>query len=521
MVRRIRITALALAFSVFTAQAAQAEIRITPLDVPGVSQEEAVSGREGTISGQEGAGPGGQAAQTQPQAVVSMGNYSTKEPVYLQGNNVPGDNMGSSMIAGETENGTARLPGTESSEIEIKAPEISAQAGILYDATHDRVLFEKSADSKFYPASITKLMTGLLVLENARLTDTVTFSKTAVTNLESGAVTLKLAEGDKVSVRDCLYGLMLKSANEVANGLAEHVGGSISGFAQMMNRRAKDLGCTNTNFVNPNGLNDPNHYTTARDMAKIANAAFANEELCRITSTLSYTFPATKNAAARTIIPGHKMIDSSDSRYYPGIVGGKTGYTSLAGNTLVTCVEKDGTRMIAVVLKAKSTHYTDTKAMLDYGYALLEAESKAGTNAAGNGQNAAVSFHKWIQDGGIWYFDLADGTRIKDQCITVDGVDYVFDRSGRMLTGWQYLNNTWYYFMESGAMVKNSWQQDQGKWIYLGGDGRMVTNAMIDGIYYVGADGLWVENAVAQESAATQESPAAQEAEVTQGIAPV
>lgn len=136
----------------------------------------------------------------------------------------------------------------------------------------------------FILASITKLMTALLVLERSSLDDTVTFSENAVTNLEAGAVTLKIKAGDKFSVKDCMYALLLKSANEVANGLAEHVAGSVSGFADLMNQKAASLGCTNTHFVNPNGLNDSNHYTTARDMALIAKAAFENQTLSQIAS---------------------------------------------------------------------------------------------------------------------------------------------------------------------------------------------------------------------------------------------
>lgn len=438
-------------------------------------------------------------------SLISSAAYSTKEPVAagqqnsqetgagLNVENGPGSeqNGGAGQNTGNSQNpGTGQNTGTSqnTTSAQIEQPVVSAQGAILYDATHDRVLFEKNADTKFYPASITKLMTALVVLEHTDLNDTVTFSKSAVTNLESGAVTLKLAEGDKVSVKDCMYGLLLKSANEVANGLAEHVAGSVSKFADMMNAKAKELGCTNTNFVNPNGLNDPNHYTTARDMAKIAKAAFENKTLCQIDSTLSYKFPATKNAnQERTLTPGHKMLYPSDSRYYEGIIGGKTGYTSLAGNTLVTCVEKDGVRLIAVILKAKSTQYVDTKAVLDYGYAL----SAAGTGSQTADQGA--KYHRWIQDGNTWQFELADGTRLKNVCVTIDGADYVFDTTGKMLTGWQYLGNTWYCFKESGAMVKNGWMQDQNKWFYLGADGRMVTNSTIDGKYVVGADGIWVQ----------------------------
>ena len=492
----------------------------------GGSQEQPGQSQTGLSGPQEtqaepgfGLEPGNQNQASQPQTgyLSSSASYSTKEPVMTGTSQEPGkavepgsspepgnsqapgigltpgssqpaaggqgtgssQNAGSGLSAGTGQNGTSG---------QIEVPVVSAQGAILYDVTHDKVLFEKNADTKLYPASITKLMTALLVLENADLNETVTFSKSAVTNLESGAVTLKLAEGDQVSVKDCMYGLLLKSANEVANGLAEHVAGSIPKFADMMNAKAKALGCTNTNFVNPNGLNDPNHYTTCRDMAKIAKAAFDNKTLCEIDSTLSYKFPATKNAnQIRTLTPGHKMFYSSDSRYYEGIVGGKTGYTSLAGNTLVTCVEKNGVRLIAVVMKAKSTQYVDTKALLDYGYSLNAAGTVSGD------QTAAAKYNRWIQDGGVWRFELADGTQLKNVCVTIDGADYVFESEGRMLTGWQYLNNTWYCFKESGAMVKNGWMQDQNKWFYLGTDGRMVTNSTIDGKYFVGADGFWIQ----------------------------
>ncbi len=536
----------------------------------GQSQTGMGAGAQSQNQGQSQMGMGA-GAQSQNQIQSGTGNgaapgmltpsasYSTKEPVSLnmsgvqkgnatkQGPDVSSQNTGGQADlaiganngpggTGKTTQGTAAgtAPGgtagtaaggasggtagaAMATDVILQTPEISAQAAVVYDVTHGKILYEKEADIRLYPASTTKLMTALLVLEKADLNSTVTFSKTAVTNLESGAVTLKLTEGDRVSVKDCLYGLLLKSANEVANGLAEHVGGSISGFADMMNQRAKELGCTGTNFVNPSGLNDPNHYTTCRDMAKIAAAAFANETLCKIGGTLSYEFPATKNAPARTITPGHKMLYPSDSRYYGGIVGGKTGYTSLAGNTLVTCVEKNGVRIIAVVMKAKSTQYTDTKALLDYGFEKAAADTtgaavgNSGSLQAGTGN---VSYHKWIQDGANWRFELADGSRLSNCLVTIDGAEYAFNTEGIMLTGWQRSGDTWYCFEENGSMVKNGWKmdgdkwfylgengvivknewrQDSGKWFYLGPDGAMLRNTWIDNTYYVGADGIWVQ----------------------------
>ena len=440
-------------------------------------------------------GPG--AAETAAVSViVPSAAYSTTEPISIT---VKTDlQAGPGAENHQTQQSELRvLSASELEEAakkaEIAIPEISAQGAILYDVTHDNFIFEKNADKQFPPASITKVLTALLVLEHAKLTDTVTYSKTAVTNLESGAVTLQLQEGDKVSVKDSLYGLMLKSANEVANGLAEHVGGSLNGFSSMMNAKAKELGCTNSNFVNPNGLNHSEHYTTARDMAKITAEAFKNETFREIISTASYKFPETKAAKARTISMGHKMIYKSNAAYYSGILGGKTGYTSKAGNTLVTCVERDGVRMVAVILKSNGTHYTDTKALFDYGFALAKEGVLTEKGAVQNTEQTATVFHKWIADDTVWRFELADGTRLSNCFVTIDGINYAFDTEGKMVTGWLTLGTNWHYFDSTGAMVKNEWRLDGNLWFYLGEQGAMARNTWIDNQYYVGADGVWVQ----------------------------
>lgn len=526
--KKVRLLSLSLALSLLFAQTAQAEVFITPFGekievtensstqqvVPetqiGGKPEEAPAekaepGNMKTETSESGSGGPGAANAEQTQITKPSASYSTKEPVQVKG-----------TAAEVKDTAAAQTILDEAKAAAVAKPTVSAQGAILYDATNDIVLFEKNADTQFPPASITKVLTALLVLENAKMDETVTFSKTAVTYLESGAVTLSMQEGDKVSVKDCLYGLMLKSANEVANGLAEHVAGSILNFCNMMDAKAKELGCTNSNFENPNGLNNTSHRTTARDMAKITAAAFENEEFRKIVSTTSYKFPATKAAGTRTISMGHKMLYPNDSRYYEGILGGKTGYTSKAGNTLVTCVERDGVRLVAVVLKSQSTHYADTKAMLDYGYALHNAgavvtktaeepkpqnvDHSGGPGAANSGTaNAAetevftTAYHKWIADGSAWRFELADGTRLANCFVTIDGVEYAFDKDGKMVTGWLTLGPNWHYFGNSGAMIKGDWRQDGGLWFYLGADGAMVKNAWIDNQYYVGADGVWVE----------------------------
>ena len=390
----------------------------------------------------------------------------------------------------------------------VAKPEIKAEGAVVIDASTGNVLYGKNEKTRFYPASTTKLMTAMLVLEQAGLGDTVTFSKTATTNLESGAVSLNLTEGDKLTVEQCLYALLLKSANEVGNGLAEHVGGSVSNFAQMMNKKAAELGCTGTNFVNPHGLNDNSHYTTPYDMALIGRAAFQNETLCKVATTVSYQLPATKKAGARTITMGHKMVYPNDSRYYPGIIGGKTGYTSLAGNTLVTGVQREGTRLIAVVMKSKSTHYEDTKALLDYGFAVMGNTGAGAVNGSGTpgvtgpGSSGSPGVNQaqgpgtapvgWGRDDKGWYYIKENKSRAAGEWLSLGQKEYWIDSDGYMATGWRHFTNgAWYYFHSSGAMAVNYWVEDKGKWFYLGSDGAMLTNIRTPDGYELGADGAW------------------------------
>lgn len=246
---------------------------------------------------------------------------------------------------------------------------IQAEGGIVMDADTGTVLYGKNIHTAYYPASITKILTALIVIERCDLDEMVTFSHNAVYNVEEGSKSAGLDEGDVLSVRDCLYALLLQSANESANALAEHVAGSMEAFAELMNARAAALGCQDSHFSNPSGLNDPNHYTSAYDMALIGKAALNNEVFMGIDSTLYYDLPPTKrNPEGLRIYPGHKMIKKNMPEYYSGALGGKTGYTSLAGNTLVTFARRDGMTLVAVVLNGHSSHYTDTKAMLNFGF---------------------------------------------------------------------------------------------------------------------------------------------------------
>ena len=251
---------------------------------------------------------------------------------------------------------------------------IESEAGIVMDADSGAVLFGQNIHVQKAPASITKILTALVVIENSSLDDTVTFSHDAVYNVEDGSGNKNaIEEGDTLSVRDCLYLLLMRSSNQAANALAEHVGGSRDGFVKMMNEKTAELGCENSHFANPSGLNDDTQLTSVYDMALIASAAYKNDTLLTISKDKSYRLPATKNNPdGVTIQPEHKLLITTDTEspnYYPYAVAGKTGYTSIAGQTLVTYAIKDDRRQIAVTMKStQATHYQDTIALLDFGF---------------------------------------------------------------------------------------------------------------------------------------------------------
>ena len=251
---------------------------------------------------------------------------------------------------------------------------IESEAGIVMDADSGAVLFGQNIHVQKAPASITKILTALVVIENSSLDDTITFSHDAVYNVEDGSGNKNsIEEGDTLSVRDCLYLLLMRSSNQAANALAEHVGGSRDGFVKMMNEKTAELGCENSHFANPSGLNDDTQLTSVYDMALIASAAYKNDTLLTISKDKSYRLPATKNNPdGVTIQPEHKLLITTDTEspnYYPYAVAGKTGYTSIAGQTLVTYAIKDDRRQIAVTMKStQATHYQDTIAVMDFGF---------------------------------------------------------------------------------------------------------------------------------------------------------
>lgn len=249
-------------------------------------------------------------------------------------------------------------------------PAVYAESAIVMDADTGTILYAKNIDEQKYPASITKIMTTLIALEHSKPTERVTFSENAIWGIERNSSHIGIRIGEVLSMEDCLYAMMLASANEVCLAVAEHIAGDVDSFVEMMNQKAVELGCTGTYFANPNGLPDDNHYTTAADMAIISKAAFQNELFREIAKTTVYKIAWTNRAGEPRWFPNsHKMLDENTLYYYEGCAGGKTGFTDVALNTLVTYATRDERNLICVSLRTNGAqYYIDTAAMLDYGF---------------------------------------------------------------------------------------------------------------------------------------------------------
>lgn len=293
----------------------------------------------------------------------------------------------------ETETTESTTTNTEGTSTDSTSSELTltAESAILIDATTGKILYEKNSRTKQYPASITKLMTILLALEHGSLEDEITFSHDAVFSIEPGSAHIAIQEGEILTLEQVLYGIMLRSANECANAAAEYVDGSMEKFAEHMTARAKELGCENTNFVNANGLFDENHYTTAYDMALIAQELLKNETYRSMMSNTYYLIPPTnKQPEERPLHGQHQMLNENSLYYYEPAEGGKTGYTVEAQNTLVTYAKQGDTELIAVVLKCNGAqHYVDTKTLFEYGFA--NYQTVKAFSAADLTQNVAIT----------------------------------------------------------------------------------------------------------------------------------
>ena len=272
---------------------------------------------------------------------------------------------------------------------------LSSASAIVMELSTGTVLYSKNIHKKHYPASITKIMTSLLTLENSSPSDVVTFTEAEAHGIETGSSSMYCVPGEKFTIEQVLYGIMLQSANEMRLVAADHVAGSVDKFVEMMNQRVAQLGLKDTHFMNPNGLHNDDHYTSAYDMACIAREAWKNPSFQKICGTRTYQVKSTNKRKASEILGGqllnhHQMINGyeTSSRYEKDyVIGGKTGYTSMAHSTLVTFAEKDGMQLVSVIMKGNSSkqgepnEYTDTTRILDYAFEKFSKHAVNGENS--------------------------------------------------------------------------------------------------------------------------------------------
>ena len=270
--------------------------------------------------------------------------------------------------------GPASLPVMDSSSAPApswpQGPEVHSASAILIEAETGTILYGKAIHDRHYPASITKLMTALLTYEYLKMDEVVSFSNEAVFGIDRDSSNIGIDVGEELTVEQCLYGLLVASANEVAVALSEKVAGTQDNFAKMMNSRARSLGCVDTHFASASGLHDPEHYTSVYDMSLIAREFFSHESLAVISNTPSYHFKRAKRQPDDFWVYTLNQLVRGQYEYNGSIlVGGKTGFTDEARQTLVTCAEKDGMRLICVVMQAETPEqYADTCTLLDFGF---------------------------------------------------------------------------------------------------------------------------------------------------------
>lgn len=255
-----------------------------------------------------------------------------------------------------------------------KEPEISAESAILIDSNTEKILYSKNETKRMYPASTTKILTAILAIENSNLSDIVTVPYEALSSIPSGYSVAPLQEGENFTIEELLKVMLIYSANDAANVLAFHISGSIEDFAILMNNKVAELGLKDTNFTNPSGMHNENHYTTAYDLSIIMKYCMKNTTFRKLSLVKNCIIPATDKYEERTFQTTNELLDVSSYYYYKYAIAGKTGFTSQAQNCLVSVSNKDGLELICVVLSVGinednlSAKFIDTKTVFDYGY---------------------------------------------------------------------------------------------------------------------------------------------------------
>lgn len=257
---------------------------------------------------------------------------------------------------------------------DTNAPEITSGAAILIDNKTNRILYDKNASERMFPASTTKIMTAILVLENCELDETVTASYDALMHIPEGYVTAEIQGEEQFTVEQLLEMLLVHSANDAANVLAEYVGGSIESFVSMMNTKVNELELTDTHFTNPYGLQEDNHYTTAYDLAKIMQYCIQNDDFRRIAGSVSCSIPATNKSGVRSYTSTNQLVLPDSPNYYSYVTVGKTGFTTEAGRCLVSCAYRNDIELTCVILGGTlssdgiSSRFIDSITLYEYGF---------------------------------------------------------------------------------------------------------------------------------------------------------
>ena len=267
---------------------------------------------------------------------------------------------------------------------------------ILIECSTNRVAYEKNADDIMYPASTTKLLTAIIALEKCNLSDTVTITNDMVSKIPTGYTTAYLQVGEILTIEQILNALLIPSANDAGYALAIHISGSIENFSVLMNQKAKEIGCTNSNFVNPSGIHSENHYSTARDLALIGQYSLKYPTITKIGSQTSYSLTS-NNGKTRNFETTNTLIKPNENNYYKYATGLKTGYTQPAGSCIVATAKKDDMEFLLVLLGApiaeNNTNYRDLdcQTLFEYGFLNYEEIIKIDKNFLSNFTNFAIS----------------------------------------------------------------------------------------------------------------------------------
>lgn len=301
-----------------------------------------------------------------------------------------------------------------------QGPSVTAESAILMEANTGTILYAKNIHDAHYPASTTKILTALIAMERCSLDEQVKYSYEAVNSIDwRNDSNIGIKVGETITMEQSLYGLLVGSGNECGNAIGEHISGSVEEFANLMNERSKELGCADSNWVTTNGIHDDDHYTSAYDLAMIGRAFFHNEMLCKMSSSPDYVIPASSTLSQELIPYTKNKLVRNGEYQYEYLVGSKTGYTDIARQNLVSCAQKDGLKLICVVMKDEAPYqYEDTIALFDYGFSNFKAV------------NVASNDTRYTIEGNSFFQSDSDIFGNSDPILYLDKEDYIVLPSG-------------------------------------------------------------------------------------------